>query len=163
MPAKRLHSRRGRAVGAVVEILLILFSPFGRIGRMAYWLGTIFKWVFFLAFSALFRAFDPSTPSYAALTPEARLALAPAILGGGLIAFLALALYLWWGFAISVKRWHDRGKSGWWCLINLIPLLGPLWQLIECGLLPAAPGGGRFGQAVDGGSQRPATTADIFT
>ncbi|WP_438319969.1 DUF805 domain-containing protein [Edwardsiella tarda] len=26
--------------------------------------------------------------------------------------------------AVSVRRLHDTGRSGWWCLITLIPLIG---------------------------------------
>src|SRR5512142_30928 len=36
---------------------------------------------------------------------------------------ISTLLVVWPGLAISVKRWHDRGKSGWWVLINLIPLV----------------------------------------
>ncbi len=35
---------------------------------------------------------------------------------------------------IQVKRWHDRNKSGWWVLINFIPVLG-LWAFVENGFL----------------------------
>ena len=28
--------------------------------------------------------------------------------------------------AVGVRRLHDTGKSGWWMLISLIPLVGPL-------------------------------------
>lgn len=28
------------------------------------------------------------------------------------------------GIAVGVRRLHDTGRSGWWMLINLIPLLG---------------------------------------
>lgn len=31
--------------------------------------------------------------------------------------------------ALSVRRLHDIGKSGWWMLITLIPLVGPLIML----------------------------------
>lgn len=31
--------------------------------------------------------------------------------------------------ALSVRRLHDTGKSGWWMLITLIPLVGPLIML----------------------------------
>ena len=30
-------------------------------------------------------------------------------------------LLLWPAIAVSVKRWHDRDKSGWWVLLNLLP------------------------------------------
>jgi len=54
-------------------------------------------------------------------------------------------LVLWPSIAISVKRWHDRGKSGWWVLITLVPLIGVLWALIENGCLRGTRGDNRFG------------------
>ena len=30
------------------------------------------------------------------------------------------------GIAVSVRRLHDTGRSGWWLLINLVPLLGSI-------------------------------------
>lgn len=53
---------------------------------------------------------------------------------------------LWPMLAIYAKRWHDRDKSGWWTLITLIPLIGPIWAMIECGFLPGTVGQNRFGQ-----------------
>ncbi len=35
-------------------------------------------------------------------------------------------LILWPFFATSIKRLHDMGKSGWWVLINLIPIIGSI-------------------------------------
>lgn len=52
------------------------------------------------------------------------------------IASLALA---WVSFASVVRRFHDRGKSGWWALLYLVPGIGWLWILIECGFLPGKP------------------------
>ena len=58
---------------------------------------------------------------------------------------LSTLLVAWPGVAVSVKRWHDRGKSGWWMLINLVPVIGTLWTLVECGLLRGTSGPNRFG------------------
>ena len=44
---------------------------------------------------------------------------------------------LWPYVAVQVRRWHDRNKSGWWFLINFVPVIGLLWVLIELGLLPS--------------------------
>ena len=30
----------------------------------------------------------------------------------------------------TVKRWHDRDKSGWWIMIGVIPIIGSFWVLI---------------------------------
>ncbi len=32
--------------------------------------------------------------------------------------------------AVSVRRLHDVGKSGWMLLISLIPLIGSIWLLV---------------------------------
>jgi uncharacterized membrane protein YhaH (DUF805 family) len=37
---------------------------------------------------------------------------------------------------MNVRRWHDRNKSGWMVLINLIPIVGGLWSFLELGFLP---------------------------
>lgn len=41
----------------------------------------------------------------------------------------------WPALAVSVKRWHDRDRSGWWLLLNLMPVVGWLWALVGNGLL----------------------------
>jgi uncharacterized membrane protein YhaH (DUF805 family) len=53
---------------------------------------------------------------------------------------------IWASLAISVKRWHDRNKSGWWVLIALIPVVGGLWTLIENGFLAGSDGPNRYGE-----------------
>src|SRR3546814_14546367 len=52
---------------------------------------------------------------------------------------------LWPGIVIAIKRWHDRDKSGWWILIVLIPIVGPIWALVENGFLAGTAGPNRFG------------------
>ena len=39
--------------------------------------------------------------------------------------------------AAYAKRWHDRGKSGWWTLVVLVPLAGPLYMIWELGIQPS--------------------------
>jgi len=45
-----------------------------------------------------------------------------------LVGILCLALLVP-SLAVGVRRLHDVGKSGWWLLVNLVPLLGPLYFL----------------------------------
>jgi uncharacterized membrane protein YhaH (DUF805 family) len=59
-------------------------------------------------------------------------------------------LLLWPVLAVSIKRWHDRDKSGWWILITLIPFIGWLWQLIECGFLDGTQGPNKYGPSPKG-------------
>lgn len=34
------------------------------------------------------------------------------------------------GLAVTVRRMHDIGKSGWMILVSLIPLVGSIWLLV---------------------------------
>ena len=46
--------------------------------------------------------------------------------------------------AVGVRRMHDIGKSGWWLLIGLIPLIGSIW-LIVLACQDSEPGANRWG------------------
>ncbi|MCY4575518.1 MAG: DUF805 domain-containing protein [Chloroflexi bacterium] len=63
-----------------------------------------------------------------------------------LLLFPVWLVSLWMQFAILAKRWHDRDKSGWMSLVGFIPfLIGPIWILIECGMLGGTNGPNRYG------------------
>ena len=38
--------------------------------------------------------------------------------------FIITILLAWISFATSIKRYHDLGKSGWFVLLQLIPIIG---------------------------------------
>ena len=134
-----------------MEVLKVLFSFQGRIGRIAYWLGSLIVEVYFIASAKLCGALL-GVPIYF-LRPTPTLAMTSLNVQASLFALLVLGvgvLFVTWSvLAISVKRWHDRGKSGWWILIGLIPIFGALWILVECGFLPGTRGANRFGAAPD--------------
>jgi FAD/FMN-containing dehydrogenase/uncharacterized membrane protein YhaH (DUF805 family)/SAM-dependent methyltransferase len=44
------------------------------------------------------------------------------------------------GLALAARRMHDRGRSAAWLLAGAVPILGPLWLLIELGLRKGTPG-----------------------
>jgi Protein of unknown function (DUF805) len=44
-----------------------------------------------------------------------------------------------------VKRYHDRGKSGFWFFCTFIPFIGGFWQLIECGFCSGDDGDNDYG------------------
>ena len=46
--------------------------------------------------------------------------------------------------AVSVRRLHDVGKSGWMCFIALIPLIGAIWLLVLM-LTDSNPGENEYG------------------
>jgi uncharacterized membrane protein YhaH (DUF805 family) len=101
-----------------------LFLSFqGRVGRRTYWR---FAAAPALAFTMLTVLFDLP-------------------LRMGSFGFTVCALLLCWVvLAVSVKRCHDRGRSGWFLLVKLIPIVGALWVLVDLGFLPAAEGAARF-------------------
>ena len=103
----------------------IFFSLTGRISRRVFWLWGVGTMV--------------------AVSVAASLLLGIAGVGDEQIAMIVNALMFWPGLAISVKRWHDRDKSGWWVLINLVPFIGWLWALIENGFLRGTAGPNRYG------------------
>jgi len=45
---------------------------------------------------------------------------------------------------VTIRRLHDIGKSGWWILIGLIPLIGGIWLLILM-LGDSQPGDNQYG------------------
>lgn len=61
-----------------------------------------------------------------------------AIVTGGALAFqIAMAIFFIYillsvipSLAVTVRRMHDLGKSGWNVLISFIPLVGPIWFLV---------------------------------
>lgn len=46
--------------------------------------------------------------------------------------------------AVTVRRLHDTDRSGWWCLIALIPLVGAIIVLVFM-VLDGTEGDNRFG------------------
>lgn len=64
-----------------------------------------------------------------------------------LVVILGLiGLVLWViGISISVRRWHDLNKSGWWVLINLIPFFGWIYSLIMLGFMSGDRGPNQYG------------------
>lgn len=45
---------------------------------------------------------------------------------------------------VAIRRLHDTGRSGWWLLIGLVPIIGQIFLLVLF-LLDGEPGENRFG------------------
>jgi uncharacterized membrane protein YhaH (DUF805 family) len=48
------------------------------------------------------------------------------------------------GFTVGIRRLHDVGKSGWWTLLVLLPIIGWIWLLILA-VTDSAPGTNKYG------------------
>lgn len=46
--------------------------------------------------------------------------------------------------AISIRRMHDIGKSGWWILVSLIPIVGCIWYIVLA-CKPSQEGSNQYG------------------
>lgn len=103
----------------------LLFSFGGRIGRGLFWLVQVpligIAWIYA----------DRVDPLLARWLPYS-------VFEGLAFALVLAAPLIWVQAAITIKRYHDRGKAAFWSLLLLIPVLGWAWVLIECGLLPGA-------------------------
>lgn len=51
----------------------------------------------------------------------------------------------WLALRLGARRYHDLGRSAWWLLLLLVPLLGPAVVAIELFLRGSARGDNRFG------------------
>jgi uncharacterized membrane protein YhaH (DUF805 family) len=116
----------------------LLFSFKGRINRARFWLANIAVGIVYaIVMGVLFGG--------AAMSSDPTAALESVGLIGGIIMLVIMILVAWIGLALSAKRWHDRDKTAWWILIVVIPVIGSLWYLIECGFLKGTSGSNRYG------------------
>ena len=63
----------------------------------------------------------------------------------GIIGIIVTLISIYLALALYAKRWHDRGKSGWWSLIMLVPFIGAIWILVELGILEGTRGANEYG------------------
>lgn len=83
--------------------------------------------------------------SIASVDPTDQAAVAAAMTKTLIPTVIVSLVFLYPALALYTKRWHDRGKSGWWTLIMLVPIIGPIWALVELGFLTGTPGPNQYG------------------
>lgn len=106
----------------------------GRATRPEFWWWTLFVFILSLVLQIVDGAVVAPLLGFSAFAPEA---------GNPLSAVASLALLLP-SLAVGVRRLHDIGRSGWWLLIALIPIIG-LLVLIYWHVQPSEDGANRFG------------------
>ena len=103
----------------------------GRSRRMEYWIFTLYNVVIFLVLYlagvgfALVKQPEMGAFMYFAYVAYALAALVPSL-------------------ACTVRRLHDTGKSGWWVLIALVPIVGAIALLVMM-VLEGTPGNNQYG------------------
>ncbi|WP_428773299.1 DUF805 domain-containing protein [Vibrio sp.] len=132
----------------------LLFSFQGRIGRQTYWMWNLAYYAIIIAVASLSNVLFPHSAH--------------------LLLPLFLLLMLFPDLAVTAKRWHDRGKSTWWLVLNIPLIVGRMmmpsgqpdmmaspssiqmvsslvaiacgsWILIECGFLRGQAGENAYG------------------
>ncbi|HEY9081198.1 DUF805 domain-containing protein [Magnetovibrio sp.] len=116
----------------------VWFSLSGRLNRKAYWLKGV------LLMSLIGFGVQMFGVLIGLLSGTSGLG---AILGASaaLLVLLPLLVFNFWvSLAISVKRAHDLGHSGWWLLLFLVPIYN-LWMAIVMGFFRGTPGPNDYG------------------
>ena len=106
----------------------LLFSTNGRIPRSTYW----------------FYSFGYLGVSIVAFFLDMALGTMDQRSGMGVFSVILSFLAIIPGFAVSIKRCHDRGHSGWFLLWGLIPFVS-IWIAIELGFLRGTFGENQYG------------------
>jgi uncharacterized membrane protein YhaH (DUF805 family) len=133
----------------------LLFSFAGRINRGKFWLGYVISillvMVLFAAIAMLVpwdQLFVLGADGQPILDAEGNPQINPEVEGLALpivLCGLAFLLSAYMSFALMVKRCHDRGKSGWWSLVALIPVVGFIWFIVDLGVMEGEEGPNRWG------------------
>ena len=101
----------------------------GRARRAEYWMFVLFQLLVYIAVAILGLILSGGKTDSATAT--------------GLMALVTLGLLLP-SIAVTVRRLHDTNRTGWWILINFLPLIGGLWLLVLT-VLDGTPTSNRFG------------------
>lgn len=109
-----------------MDVGQFLFSVKGRVNRKLYWLG------YFLPFLALQIILQVASLA----THKVPLLAIP------ILIFNLIFFYI--GVVITVKRIHDRGRTGWFFLVLFVPIVN-LWPLVEIYFLKGTEGDNEFG------------------
>ena len=114
-----------------VRTCLTKYAVFnGRATRSEYWFFVLFAFLVVVAASILDSILN-------------LLVFAP-VMGGNMLASLAMLALLLPQLSAAVRRLHDLGHSGWWYLIGLVPVVGGAALLIWF-CLRGTEGDNRFG------------------
>ena len=120
---------------SAVKCVLGNYATFsGRAPRSEFWWFALAMWILMIALAVIEGGVVAPMLGFESFAPEAGQPLS-------LIASLALLIP---SIAVGVRRLHDIGRSGWWLLINFIPLIGFL-VLLYWLVQPSSEGSNQFG------------------
>jgi uncharacterized membrane protein YhaH (DUF805 family) len=112
---------------AIITVLKKYAVFSGRASRPEFWYWILAVALVSFVFAIIEGALLAPALGFKAFDPEA---------GQPLSVILDLAIFLP-SIAVAVRRLHDTGRSGWWFVLQLIPLIGTLvllWWFVQPGL-----------------------------
>jgi uncharacterized membrane protein YhaH (DUF805 family) len=109
----------------------------GRSARIEYWMFQLCVLLQLVAVVALIMALAPREDRAMPWASLPVLLLTVLAVVGGLA-------WLWAGLALTVRRFHDQDRSGWFVLLGAIPYVGGLISLVFM-CMPGTVGPNRFG------------------
>jgi uncharacterized membrane protein YhaH (DUF805 family) len=120
----------------------------GRSRRKEFWSWVLFIWVatFILMYLDSALGLGGTASSYSSGSGVGF------NMSGGWLSTIFMLAILVPNIAVSVRRLHDTGKSGWMILVGLIPILGWIY-LIYLYVQPGDVGPNRFGADPKGGGE----------
>lgn len=117
------------------SIMHIWFSFEGRLRRADYWMKYILP---ILVISVVLSLVDALAGLMIVLDDTTGA-------GIGILSSIFAIVSIWIALAAGAKRCHDRGRSGWFQLLLLLPVIGWIWLLVELCFLRGTDGENRFG------------------
>ena len=109
--------------------MLSMFSFSGRAGRLQYWMVQL---VLGIVLVVLLMVGSKTMPLTAANAPHV---VIQGFMKANIALQFAVLAMLVLNICTLVRRYHDLGKSGWWYFICFVPVIGAIWQFVECGFV----------------------------
>jgi len=129
-----------------MDYFLSLFNLQGRLSRRGWWIAQGISVAALLVYILFLKIFGLGLK--AAFTIRAG---DPIVVIMTLLTYMVQFSCLWISIASSVRRMHDRGRSGVFCLAIFIPFIGAIWLLVDLGFLPGEKGDNHHGPELVGG------------
>jgi uncharacterized membrane protein YhaH (DUF805 family) len=96
----------------------------GRARRTEYWMFNLFNFLIVFVLEIPFFAVSSMSTNSNSSLPSFLITLFTSI-----VSLYSLALIIP-SLAVTVRRLHDIGKSGWWYFISIVPVIGGIWLLV---------------------------------
>ncbi|MFC1503710.1 DUF805 domain-containing protein [Pseudomonadota bacterium] len=120
-----------------------LFSLKGRLRRRDYWLYSLP--VLFITIPVFWYTHPDNLSDNSVLN---------------ILSMLIMGFVFWASIALNVKRLHDRNKSALWVLLTFVPLIGPIFVIVELGILSGTKGSNQYGLDPKGPTEPPSERND---